>query len=128
MLIALAWLRGFRNAHREHLPLTNNDLANLPLDWMPEKWERAVFPRGRDGGMHRHHLAVDLGRDFVAEFDGEGGIAAGEVPDAHLLVILSAAKDLKLLRFLPDMKKRPLFFTKRQIAFPRVFGRVIPKG
>jgi uncharacterized protein DUF4158 len=28
VLIALAWLRGFRNAHREHLPLSNNDLAS----------------------------------------------------------------------------------------------------
>ncbi|MBB5429575.1 hypothetical protein OKW33_006518 [Paraburkholderia atlantica] len=44
VLVALAWLQGFRNAHREYLLLTENDLANLPLDWLPENWERAVFP------------------------------------------------------------------------------------
>ena len=37
-----------------------------------------------DGGMQGHHPAVDLGRYFVAEFDGEGSIAAGQVPDAHV--------------------------------------------
>ena len=37
-----------------------------------------------DGGVQRHHLAVDLGRDFVAEFDGKGGIAAGQVSNAHV--------------------------------------------
>ena len=70
MLIALAWLRGFRNAHREHLPLTNNDLANLPLDWMPEKWERAVFPRGRDGGMlHRRFFELCVFHQIMRELN-----------------------------------------------------------
>ncbi|MFM0133753.1 hypothetical protein [Paraburkholderia sediminicola] len=48
VLVALAWLQGFRNAHSEYLLLTDNDLANLPLDWLPEKWQHAVFPHGRD--------------------------------------------------------------------------------
>jgi len=51
VLVALAWLQGFRNAHREYLLLTDNDLANLPLDWLPEKWERAVLLHGRDSRM-----------------------------------------------------------------------------
>ena len=70
VLIALAWLRGFRNAHREHLPLTNNDLANLPLDWMPEKWERAVFPRGRNGGMlHRRFFELCVFHQIMRELN-----------------------------------------------------------
>ena len=32
---------------------------------------------GADGGVQGHHLVIDLGRDFVAEFDGKGGVAAG---------------------------------------------------
>jgi hypothetical protein len=51
VLVALAWLQGFRNAHREYQLLTDNDLANVPLDWLPEKWERAVFPHGWDSRM-----------------------------------------------------------------------------
>nr|WP_227789652.1 MULTISPECIES: hypothetical protein [unclassified Burkholderia] len=41
-LIALAWLQGFRNAHREYLLLTDNDLRSLPLDWLPEKVESGL--------------------------------------------------------------------------------------
>lgn len=32
VLISLAWLQGFRNAHREYLLLSENDLAHLPSD------------------------------------------------------------------------------------------------
>ncbi|OXC74453.1 Tn5044 transposase [Caballeronia sordidicola] len=60
VLVALAWLQGFRNAHREYLLLTDNDLANLPLDWLPEKWERAVFPHSRDSRM-LHRRFFELG-------------------------------------------------------------------
>lgn len=50
--VALARLQGFRHAHREYLlRLAENDLANLSLDWLSEKWERAVFPHGRDSRM-----------------------------------------------------------------------------
>ncbi|VVD31106.1 hypothetical protein [Paraburkholderia dioscoreae] len=51
VLVALAWLQGFRNALRECLLLTDKDLANLPLDWLPEKWRHAVFPHDRDSRM-----------------------------------------------------------------------------
>jgi hypothetical protein len=34
--------------------------------------------------MERHHPTVDFGGDFVAEFDGKGGIAAGQVANAHI--------------------------------------------
>ena len=37
-----------------------------------------------DRGMKGHDPAVDLGGNLVAEFDGEGGVAAGEVPNAHI--------------------------------------------
>jgi hypothetical protein len=48
ILTALAWMQSFRKSHHEYLLLTKNDLTNLPLNWIPEKWERAVFPHGRD--------------------------------------------------------------------------------
>ena len=37
-----------------------------------------------DGGMEGHHPTVDFGGDFVTEFNGEGGIAAGQVANAHI--------------------------------------------
>ncbi|MGF6292937.1 hypothetical protein QFZ98_004798 [Paraburkholderia youngii] len=60
VLVALAWMQGFRNAHREYLLLTESDLASLPVDWLPEKWERAVFPHGR-GSRMLHRRFFELG-------------------------------------------------------------------
>ena len=37
-----------------------------------------------DGGVEGHHPTVDFRGYFVAEFNGEGGIAAGQVPNAHI--------------------------------------------
>ena len=66
VLVALAWLQGFRNAHREYLLPTDNDFANLPLDWLPEKWERAVFPHGRDSRMlHRRFFELGVFSQIV---------------------------------------------------------------
>jgi TnpA family transposase len=70
VLIALAWLQGFRSAHREYLLLTDNDLANLPLDWMPEKWGRAVFPHGRDSRMlHRRFFELCVFHQIMRELN-----------------------------------------------------------
>ncbi|TAL55812.1 Tn3 family transposase [Pandoraea sp.] len=70
VLVALAWLQGFRNAHREYLLLTDNDLANLPLDWLPEKWERAVFPHGRDSRMlHRRFFELGVFSQIMRELN-----------------------------------------------------------
>lgn len=70
MLTALAWLQGFRSAHREYLLLTDNDLANLPLAWLPEKWERAVFPHGRDSGMlHRRFFELCVFHQIMRELN-----------------------------------------------------------
>ncbi|VWD64204.1 transposase Tn3 family protein [Burkholderia lata] len=70
VLIALAWLQGFRAAHREYLLLTENDLANLPLDWMPEKWVKAVFPQGRDSRMlHRRFFELCVFHQIMRELN-----------------------------------------------------------
>lgn len=70
VLVALAWLQGFRNAHREYLLLTENDLANMPLDWLPEKWERAVFPHGRDSRMlHRRFFELGVFSQIIRELN-----------------------------------------------------------
>ena len=70
VLVALAWLQGFRNAHREYLLLTENDLANLPLNWLPEKWERAVFPHGRDSRMlHRRFFELGVFSQIMRELN-----------------------------------------------------------
>jgi hypothetical protein len=40
--------------------------------------------RAADCGVQRDHPAVDVGRDLVGEFDGEGGVAAGQVPNPDI--------------------------------------------
>ncbi|CAG9243406.1 Tn3 family transposase [Paraburkholderia caribensis] len=70
VLVALAWLQGSRNAHREYLLLTENDLANLPLDWLPDKWMRAVFPHGRDSRMlHRRFFELGVFSQIMRELN-----------------------------------------------------------
>uniref|UniRef100_UPI003BEF24A6 Tn3 family transposase n=1 Tax=Burkholderia arboris TaxID=488730 RepID=UPI003BEF24A6 len=70
VLISLAWLQGFRDARREFLLLTENDLANLPLDWMPEKWMHAVFPHGRDSRMlHRRFFELCVLHQIMRELN-----------------------------------------------------------
>lgn len=61
-LRALAWLQRFRSSHREYLALTADDLAQLPLDWLPEKWRRLVFGSGKSAGppttLHRKYFEL----------------------------------------------------------------------
>jgi hypothetical protein len=37
-----------------------------------------------DTGVQSDHLAVDVGGNLVAEFDGEGGVAARQLPNARV--------------------------------------------
>jgi hypothetical protein len=70
VLTALAWLQGFRNAHREYLLLSESDLANLPLNWLPEKWEKTVFPHGRDSRMlHRRFFELCVFHQIMRELN-----------------------------------------------------------
>jgi TnpA family transposase len=70
ILVSLAWLQGFRNAHREYLLLTDSDLANVPFDWLPEKWEKAVFPHGRDSRMlHRRFFELCVFHQIMRELN-----------------------------------------------------------
>ncbi|MGF6736004.1 hypothetical protein OKW50_008177 [Paraburkholderia youngii] len=78
VLVALAWLQGFRNAHREYLLLTESDLASLPVDWLPEKWERAVFPHGRDSRMlHRRFFELGVFSQIMRELNSGDLYAVG---------------------------------------------------
>lgn len=70
VLVALAWMQGYRNSHREYLPLTDNDVAHLPLGWMPEKWEKAIFPHGRDSRMlHRRFFELCVFHEVMRELN-----------------------------------------------------------
>lgn len=50
LLRALEWIKRLRSSQRKYLLLSDADLAEVPLDWLPEKWERCVLP---DGGSAR---------------------------------------------------------------------------
>nr|WP_254209640.1 Tn3 family transposase [Burkholderia multivorans] len=91
VLIALAWLRGFRAAHREYLLLTETDLANLPLDWMPEKWARAVFPHGRDSRMlHRRFFELCVFHQIMRELNsGDLFVEASDRYDDYRIHLVS---------------------------------------
>lgn len=70
VLVALAWLQGFRTAHREYLLLTEDDIANLSLDCLPQKWERAVFPHGRDSRLlHRRFFELAVFSQLMRELN-----------------------------------------------------------
>lgn len=70
VLTSLAWLQGFRHARREYLLLTDNDLANLSLNWLSEKWEKAVFPHGRDSRMlHRRFFELCMFHQIMRELN-----------------------------------------------------------
>lgn len=59
LLDAVAWIQRHRASRREYLLLGNADLAELPLDWIPEKWEKYVFPDGRSARLlHRKHFEL----------------------------------------------------------------------
>nr|WP_245254151.1 DUF4158 domain-containing protein [Paraburkholderia sp. LEh10] len=62
---AFDWLRQFHSSRREYLLPGNADLAQLPLDWIPEKWEKSVFSLGRARRSHATTApAVNHGTSF----------------------------------------------------------------
>jgi hypothetical protein len=70
LLIAGAWLRQVRSSHREYLMLGDDDIATLPLDWLPDKWEQAIFPHGRSTRMlHRKFFALCVFTKLVRELN-----------------------------------------------------------
>ncbi len=59
LLRALAWIQQYRTSRREYLLLSDADLAQLPFDWVPEKWERCVLPDGCSARLlHRKYLEL----------------------------------------------------------------------
>ncbi|OUL86127.1 Tn3 family transposase [Paraburkholderia hospita] len=70
LLKAFNWLRQFRSSRREYLLLGDTDLAQLPLDWIPEKWEKSVFPHGRSSGMlHRKYFELCVFSQLMRELN-----------------------------------------------------------
>jgi len=70
ILSAVAWMEGFRNSRREYLLLTDNERDSLPLDWVPEKWNKAIFPDGRDAGlMHRRYFELCVFHQVMQELN-----------------------------------------------------------
>jgi len=70
LLKAFDWLRQFRSSRREYLLLGDADLTQLPLDWIPEKWEKCVFPHGRSSGMlHRKYFELCVFSQLMRELN-----------------------------------------------------------
>lgn len=68
LLDALAWMQTHRSSRREYLILCDADLAELPLDWMPEKWEKSIFPDGRSGRLlHRKYFELCVFSQLMRE-------------------------------------------------------------
>lgn len=53
LLRAISLVQSYRSSHREHLSTEESGLADLSLDWMPEKWRSLVFGK-RQTGMPTH--------------------------------------------------------------------------
>jgi hypothetical protein len=78
---------GFRNSRRKYLPLTDNDLVNLPLDWIPEKWNKAIFPDGRSAGlMHRRYFELFVLHQLMQELNSGDLYVEGSDRFAHFRV------------------------------------------
>lgn len=70
LLVALAWIMRFRSSRREYLLLNDTDLAELPLDWIPEKWERCIFPDGRSARLlHRKYFELCVFSQLMRELN-----------------------------------------------------------
>ncbi|WP_018441893.1 Tn3 family transposase [Trinickia symbiotica] len=70
LLKAFDWLKQYRSSRREYLLLSDADLAQLPLDWIPEKWEKSVFPHGRPSGMlHRKYFELCVFSQVMRELN-----------------------------------------------------------
>jgi len=52
------------------LLLSDADLAQLPFDWIPEKWERCVLPDGCSARLlHRKYLELCVFRQVMHELN-----------------------------------------------------------
>lgn len=70
LLKALDWLKPYRSSRREYLLLSEADLALLPLDWVPEKWEKCVFPDGRSSRLlHRKYFELCVFSQLMRELN-----------------------------------------------------------
>ena len=70
LLIALTWMHQFRSLHRENLVLSDDDAARLPREWIPEKWEKPVFPDGRGGKLlHRKYFELCVFSQLMRELN-----------------------------------------------------------
>ena len=68
LLRALDWMRSYRTSHREYLMLSDRDAANLPLGWIPDKWEKPIFPNGKSGRlMHRKYFELCVFSQIMRE-------------------------------------------------------------
>ncbi|RQM53612.1 MULTISPECIES: Tn3 family transposase [Burkholderia] len=70
LLRALEWIKQLRTSRREYLLLSDADLAQLPLDWLPEKWERCVLPDGRAARLlHRKYFELCVFSQVMRELN-----------------------------------------------------------
>lgn len=70
LLGALSWIKRLRSSRREYLMLSEADLAELPLDWIPEKWEKSIFPDGRSARlMHRKYFELSVFSQLMRELN-----------------------------------------------------------
>ncbi|MFP4896618.1 Tn3 family transposase [Paraburkholderia sp. EG304] len=70
LLVALTWMQPLRSSRREHLMLSDDDVATLPLDWIPEKWEKSIFPDGRSARLlHRKYFELCVFSQIMRELN-----------------------------------------------------------
>jgi hypothetical protein len=53
LLRALEWMRRFRSSHKENLLIAADDLAELSLSWIPDRWTKLIFAPEQPGGTER---------------------------------------------------------------------------
>ncbi|MCW3698919.1 Tn3 family transposase [Burkholderia cenocepacia] len=70
LLKALDWLKVYRSSRREYLLLSDTDLEQLPLGWIPEKWERCVLPDGLSARLlHRKYFELCVFSQIMRELN-----------------------------------------------------------
>ncbi|AEG71315.1 transposase protein (plasmid) [Ralstonia solanacearum Po82] len=43
-------MRGARSSRREYLMRGDSDVLALPPGWIPDQWEKSIFPNGKRAG------------------------------------------------------------------------------
>ncbi|WP_230585667.1 hypothetical protein, partial [Ralstonia solanacearum] len=41
------WMRGARSSRAEYLMRGDSDVLALPPGWIPDQWEKSIFPNGK---------------------------------------------------------------------------------